>query len=127
MYCVKDITWGIRINGMTNALNTVKKRQHLLALKELGHAPDFEGKNAFMIYQDRAEFQCVDSTVIVDYEGFKKLFLELYHEYKEFPRYLIEMYAEEKEIDPSELNSYLTRGLKKGFISQKNNLFTLRK
>lgn len=123
---VKEITWGIIVKGMTTAVNTVKEKQHALALKELGHAPDFEGNNIFIVYQEPSEFQSANAEIL-EYDQFRDFIAKLSEEYKEFPRYVIEMLTEEKGLESRELNLYLVMAVKEGFLEVKNGLYSLAK
>ena len=117
------------VNGMTNAINTVKEKQNELAQKEMGNGPEFRGSQDFKIVrkQKGKRFQTNDmggESELTD--KFKRMLIEISGMYKEFPDYIIEMMAKNYGIPNSELKLLIKYFLKKGFLIRlENYLYTI--
>ncbi len=107
---VKNITWGIVVNGMTAAVTTVKENQNKLAIKELGQSPDLHTPADFRIASTIDEEESTTTKKrnksVQEGEGYDEIFKEglkqLSKMYKQIPDYLIKMMAEEKLIPLNE-------------------------
>ncbi len=112
------------IDGLTNAIKTVKERQNELALKEMGNRLEFRGSQDFTIVrkQKNKKSQLTNNDNENDYEEkFKKMLMEISKTYKEFPYYIIEVMAENYGIPNSELKILTRYFLKKGFLTRLEN------
>ncbi len=112
------------VNGMTNAVKTVKERQNDLAIKELGTLPEFKSLNDFRITKNIKRISKAIANCIVENDylyKFKKMLIELSEMYSEFPFYIIEMMAEEYGIPDSEVKLMTPMFVKQGILIRLNN------
>lgn len=115
---------GELVNGMTNAVKTVKERQNDLAIKELGTLPEFKSLNDFRITKNMKSIsKTIDNCIIEnDYlYKFKKMLIKLSEMYNEFPFYIIEMMAEDYGIPESEVKLMMTMSIKQGILIRLNS------
>ena len=113
------------VNGMTNAVKTVKEKQNDLALKELGTLPEFKSLNDFRITKNMKSISKTIDNCIVENDylyKFKKMLIELSEMYNEFPFYIIEMMAEDYGIPESEVKLMTTMFVKQGILVRLNNI-----
>ncbi len=110
------------VKGMTNAVKMIKIKQNELAVKKLGHHPDFQTTDGFQIHQ--APSKIINSTQEQNNDAlsrkFRDLLVELSLKHNEFPFYLIEIGADKYNIPSSELKSLTKSFLKKGILISKN-------
>lgn len=134
---VKNITWGVLVKGMTAAVETVKKKQTKLAIKEIGEHPDFHTSTDFSVSstivenihdsnkngnQKALEGEDYDNT-----ERFKEGLEELSKSYKQIPIYLLKMMTEEKLIPSGEGDLLIRKFVHEGMlIPLKNKYFKIK-
>ena len=107
------------VKGMTNAVETVKERQHELAIKELGTAPEFRSFEDFRLHNSpRAKRRKVETSGDEsDYlPRFKEMLIELVDYYTKVPYFAFEIFAEKYNIPDSELKILIHSFQKKGII-----------
>jgi len=111
------------VKGMTNAVKMIKIKQNELAVKELGHHPDFQTTDGFQIHQ--APSKIINSTLEQNNDTlsrkFRDLLVELSLMHKKFPFYLIEIGADKYNIPASELKSLARTFLEQGSLIQTDN------
>jgi len=115
------------VEGMTEAVDRVKLKQHELALIELKREPNFQTTNGFQIHQ--TSLKVVNNTQEDDIlsKKFKDLLSELSLIHDEFPLYVIEIGADKYNIPSSELKLLILNFLKKGIlISKENKIFKVK-
>jgi len=116
------------VKGISTAVETIKRRQDELALKELGMPPQFRALNDFKIIKTVKLQQKIPEKKTDDenYAKFKKLLIELSDLYREFPSYIIDIMAEKYEIPDSEVKLLTRNFLRQGVLIQlKNSLYKL--
>jgi hypothetical protein len=108
------------VNGMTAAVEIVKKKQNEFGKKELGSTPEFRTHGDFTI-----TIKKLDDRTLVDEKSsketssqFRKILTEISLTYKKFPLYTIEIMAEDFGIPSSKLKHLTKRFLKKGILVQ---------
>ncbi|MFX0136290.1 MAG: hypothetical protein ACFFDN_21800 [Candidatus Hodarchaeota archaeon] len=109
------------VNGISVAVELVKKRQNELAVRELGTSPEFRTINDFKILNSvkdkssKKEFLTKVEEGEDYYSKFKQMLIELSKMYLKFPFYTIEMMAENYNIPNSEVkilaNTFQKQGL----------------
>ncbi|MFW9880565.1 MAG: hypothetical protein ACFFG0_46445 [Candidatus Thorarchaeota archaeon] len=108
------------VNGITAAVEMVKKRQDEFGKKELGYSPEFRAFGDFTVAVKNSEVRRVgeeeDSEEM--HIKFKRMLQEIYSTYKKFPLYIIEIMAENYGILDAELKYLIKRFQKKGFLVQ---------
>lgn len=112
------------VNGMTNAINTVKEKQNELAVKESGNNLEFRGWQDFRVVKKQKDIKFHNNEIDSENElteKFKRMLIELSKTYKEFPDYVIEVMAEDYNIPNSEIKVLTRYFLKEGFLIQLDN------
>ncbi|MFW9873345.1 MAG: DUF1922 domain-containing protein [Candidatus Thorarchaeota archaeon] len=108
------------VNGMTAAVEMVKKRQIEFGKKELGYSPEFRAFGDFTVTVKNSEKRRVmekeDSEEMS--VKFKRMLQEIYSTYKKFPLYIIEIMAEDYGISDAKLKYLTKRFQKKGILVQ---------
>lgn len=126
---VSDISnSGEIVNGMTRAVETVKERQHELAIKEMGNAPEFRSFEDFKLPNlSRAKRRKVETSGEEnDYlPQFKKMLIKLVELYIKVPYYGFEIFAEDYNIPKSELKILFHSFLKRGVITKDNQEYRI--
>jgi len=126
---VSDISnSGEIVNGMTNAVETVKERQHELALRELGTAPNFTAFGGYKINNlpkvKRGKVETPREAN--DYlPQFKEMLIELVEYYTKVPYYGFEIFADNYNIPKSELEILFRSFLKRGVIIKDNQEYRI--
>ena len=116
------------VSGITAAVETIKRRQGELAIKELGRAPDLRLPNEFSVVNKCPDFSAVapetskkNKNKVKDdedfTEAFQKVLLKLSRSYSKFPAYLLEMISEEFAIPSAEVQLLTARFLNQGILS----------
>ncbi|MFX0167311.1 MAG: DUF1922 domain-containing protein [Candidatus Hodarchaeota archaeon] len=117
------------VNGMSAAVEMVKKRQNELGKKELGHSPELRAFGDFTVAVKKSEDRIRDGDGSSEdtIRQFEKMLKEIYSTYKKFPLYIIEIIADNYGIPASELE-VLTRSFqKKGILIRLNdNSYTVK-
>ena len=110
------------INGLTNAIKTVKEKQNEVALKEMGNPLEFRGSQDFKIVRKQKikSYQPNDRGGQLT-ETFKRMLIDLSKTYKEFPYYILEVIADNYGIPDSEIKMLTRYFLKQGFLIRLNN------
>ena len=124
---VSKIIDGVEIvNGISNAVELVKKKQNDFALKKLGSEPDFRTLGDFKIFKKVKDKKKTISTYSIDnyYEKFKQILCNLSARYNSFPYYMIEIMAENYGIPKSEIKLLIRKLRKQGFLIQLNDDYT---
>lgn len=110
------------VNGISTAVELVKKKQDELAFRELGDSPEFRTVNDFKIAESH-EDKNVKSEIIDNkdneeeyYSKFKRMLIELSNTYPKFPFYIIEMMAENHNIPNSEVKLLAKTFQKQGLL-----------
>ncbi|MHA1534084.1 MAG: DUF1922 domain-containing protein [Promethearchaeota archaeon] len=103
------------VSGMTEALNTVKRKQNELA------TPEFRSRNDFVVATHsvvRLKIRKNDLKNKNQENDYKQKFTEMLFElsklYKRFPKYMLEIMAEDYKIPPIELVSLIRSAKKSG-------------
>ena len=124
------INSGEIVNGMTNALNTVKQKQAEFGLIKGGDTPEFRVAGDFkssrkVVFTSASKIKELD--VNEDYSAnFKRLLSEVSRSYKKFPYYIIEIMAEEYNIPNNKLKILIPDFLRRGFLKRvRENLFKI--
>jgi hypothetical protein len=108
---------GEMIEGMTAAVDFVKKRQNELAIKELGHTPEFRAFGDFKVTTLNPKNQCRGESD----SKFEELLEEISTKYKKFPLYIIEIMAENYGITNADLKDLIKSFKKQGVLVQVNS------
>ena len=103
--------------GMTEAVNTVKRKQNELATPEFRSGSDFV-VSANISAQPRSKKKSVkNNDQETDYEKkFTEMVLELSRRYKRFPIYMLEIMTENYGIPATELKIQITQAKKSGML-----------
>jgi len=111
------LTDGEVVFGMTEAVNTVKRKQNELA------TPEFRSGSDFVVATNTIARPKSSVTVVRnedqenDYEEkFMEMLLELSKRYKRYPKYLLEIMAENYGIPAIELNTLIRSAKKSGML-----------
>ncbi len=106
------------VNGMTEAVNTVKRKQNELATPEFRSGSDFV-VTTNSIVQPKSKIKLVkDEDQEVDYgQKFTEMVLEISKLYKRFPKYLLEIMAEDYGIPALELKTLIRSAKKSGILN----------
>ena len=93
------------MTGMTKAVETVKTRQHELAIKEMGITPEFRAIDDFTMKSRQKKIIDIDAcNDDNDFSSrFNKMLQEISRSYSFFPYYVLEIMAENFDIPISEL------------------------
>ena len=113
---------GVVVYGMTEAVNTVKRKQNELATPEFRSGSDFVvTTNSIVQPKSRVNF-VRDEDQEVDYgQKFTEMVLEISKLYKRFPKYLLEIMAEDYGIPPIELKTLIRSAKKSGELIKNGN------
>ena len=128
---VSDISdSGEIVNGMTRAVETVKERQHELAIQELGTAPNFTAPKDFRLLnppknrRKKIETSGDESDYLPQ---FKNMLLELVDLYTKVPYYVFDIFADNYNIPESELKILIRLFQKKGvIILDEDNMYRIK-
>jgi len=107
------------VKGMTRVVETVKEKQHELAIKELGTAPEFRSFGDFRLHNlSRNKKKEVETfREEIDYlPQFKKMLIKLVELYTKVPYFAFEIFAENYNIPKAELKILFHFFQKKGVI-----------
>jgi len=112
------INTGEFVNGITAAVEMVKKRQDEFGKKELGHTPEFRAFGDFKVATQKSKNVFVDDDESSEETTtqFKKMLKEISSTYKKFPLYIIEVMAENYGIPIAELKNLTKSFQKKGIL-----------
>jgi len=103
----KIIDSGEIVNGMTAAVEEVKKKQNEFGISELGHGPELRAFSDFKVAgppSQNKEQKEVDIDSEEEFsEQFTRLLKEIGSTYKTFPAYVIEVMADNYMIPHSQL------------------------
>ena len=108
------------VNGMTETVNTVKRKQNEIAIPEFRSGSDFViathsgiRPNSFRLKSNVIELKEGDQEI--DYSGkFNDMLLELSKLYKRFPEYLLEIKTDDYGIPKSELMFLIRNAIESG-------------
>lgn len=122
---VSDISnSGEIVNGMTNAVETVKERQHELAIRELGTTPEFRSLDDFKVHttersnrKERIEISNIDNDFIPQ---FIRMLSKMIDIYTKVPYYAFEIFADNYNIPEAELKILIRLFQRKGIIIKDN-------
>ena len=116
----KILNSGEIVNGMTAAVETVKKQQDEFGKKELGHTPQFRAFGDFTvaIKKSKGITENNEESNEETTSQFKKMLKEIASTYKKFPLYIIEIMAENYGIPTSKLKRLTKSFQKKGILVQ---------
>jgi tRNA G26 N,N-dimethylase Trm1 len=122
----KLIICGEIINGISNAVELVKKKQNELAVKELGSEPDFRTLGDFRISRKMVSQKRVINFNSNNnyYEKFKQILYNLSETHKSFPYYMIEILGENIGISQLEIKLIVRKLRKQGFLIRNNGDYT---
>ena len=114
----KILNSGEIVNGMTAAVEMVKKRQDEFGKKELGHTPQFRAFGDFAVAVKKSKNLSVgdDESSEEITRQFGKMLKEIFSTYKRFPLYIIEIMADGYGIFNSELKKLIRSFQKKGIL-----------
>ncbi len=105
------------VNGISTAVEMVKKRQNELAIDELGGKPDLLTSQSFKKARESSFSNYKEENEGLDqYEEFKRLLIKKTKRFTDFPRYVIELVAEESGLTKSEREKYLRILIKKRIL-----------
>ncbi len=118
---------GETIKGISNAVELVKKKQHKLAIKELGSEPEFRSSGDFKVATN-VNYNKKTSLFEMNEGDYSKKFEHMIYNLSEthntFPYYIIEIMAENYGIPQLEVK-LLTRKLqRKGLLIRKNGEYS---
>lgn len=121
---VSDISnSGEIVNGMTLAVETVKERQHELAIREIGTAPGFSSFGDFKIHNSSGAKRRKVETPEEENNympQFKEMLIDLVDLYIKAPYFAFEVFAENYNIPESEFKILFHFFQKKGIIIKDN-------
>lgn len=105
------------VNGISVAVETVKKRQNELAFEKLGGEPDLLTSQSFKKPRTPSFISQTEREQNLDkYEKFKRLLLKKTKRFPKFPRYVLDFTAEEMNLSKSERDKYIGLLIKKEII-----------
>ena len=111
------LTDGVVVNGMTEAVNTVKRKQNELGTPEFRSGIDFVvSTNSIARPKSRLKAEKKEDQEIDYDEKFTEMLLELSKLYKRFPKYMLEIMAEDYGIPTIELKSLIWSAKKSGML-----------
>ena len=103
------------VNGMTEAVNTVKRKQNEITIPEFRSGSDFVIVSKKIVKPKNKEKELRENEEDIDYSNkFTEVLLELSRLYKKFPKYLIEIKAEDYQIPSHVLNNLIRSAIKSG-------------
>jgi transcription elongation factor Elf1 len=96
------------VNGMSAAIEMVKKRQNELAIEKLGGDPDLLTTQSFKKVKEPSFTTYKEGKEESDkYEKFKRVLIKRTKRFSEFPKYVIDILAEEIGISQSEKEKFI--------------------
>lgn len=109
------------VNGISTAVELVKKRQDEFAITELGTSPEFRTPCDFKIAKsvtENSKKEIIDKEEDEEdyYYKFKQMLIELSTLYKKFPFYIIELMTENYNIPNSEVKLLAKTFQKQGLL-----------
>jgi len=105
------------VDGMTEAVNTVRMKQNELATPDFRSGSDFVVATRRVVKSKHIEKPLKSKDQEVNYaKKFNKLLEKLSALYKQFPHYMIEMMAEDYEIPAIELKTLINNAKKSGIL-----------
>ena len=105
------------VSGMTEAVNTVKRKQNVLAIPEFRSGSDFVVATlSVTLPKSRAKAVKNEDQIINYKENFTEMLFELSKLYKRFPKYMLEIMAEDYEIPAIELKTLIRNAKKSGML-----------
>jgi len=112
------INTGEFVNGITAAVEMVKKRQDEFGKKELGHTPEFRAFGDFTVAVKKLKDIAVNGAESSEdtTRQFRKMLFEISAMYKKFPIYIIEVMADNYGIPASELKNLAKNFQKQGIL-----------
>ncbi|MFX1532341.1 MAG: hypothetical protein ACFFBC_14585, partial [Promethearchaeota archaeon] len=113
------------VNGITTAVEMVKKRQAEFGKKELGHIPEFRAFGDFTVAVKKSKGLTENNEESNEEttSQFKNVLKEIASAYKKFPLYVIEVMAEEYGIVRSKLKHLTKCFQKKGILIRLDDYF----
>ena len=112
------------VEGMTAAVQRVKEKQNILAVKELGYSPAFQTKNEFKLAKTPAKTPKLSDTGD-DYQEnstkFLKILGNIRESYSRFPFQVLEMLAIEEKLPVSELRILVKEAQQKGTLTKEQD------
>lgn len=111
---------GELVSGMTEAVNTVKRKQNELATPEFRSGGDFVVATHSVARPKSMKNALESKDQEIDYTPkFNEMLFELSRLYKKFPRYMLDIMAEDYKIPPIELVSLIRSAKKSGMLIKK--------
>jgi len=105
------------VSGMTEAVNTVKRKQNELATPEFRSGSDFVVAAHGVARLKSRKNALKNKDKDIDYmRKFNEMLFELSRLYKRFPRYMLEIMAEDYKIPPIELTTLIRNAKKSGML-----------
>jgi hypothetical protein len=106
------------VQGITDAVNTLKRKQNALAI------PEFRSQNDFVLETNRKtrnskfipDSKDINLNESDDENKFKSLLNNLSKQYPKFPVYMIDIMAKDAGIPPLEIPLLIDKFAKKGFL-----------
>jgi transcription elongation factor Elf1 len=112
------------INGISAAVEMVKKRQNELAIETLGGDPDLLTTQSFKKVKEPSFTTYKEGEESNKYEKFKRSLIKKTNRFSEFPKYVIDLIAEEIALSEPEKRKYIGLLTKEGIlISIKNDFY----
>lgn len=113
------------VNGISAAVEMVKKRQNKLAIETLGGDPDLLTTQSFKKVKEPSFTTYKEGKEDSDnYEKFKRSLIKKTNRFSEFPKYVIDLIAEEIALSQPEKRKYIGLLTKEGIlISIKNDFY----
>jgi hypothetical protein len=105
------------VSGMTEAVNTVKRKQNELATPEFRSGSDFI-VTTHSVTSSKSRINSLKNNVQeINYKHeFNEMLFELSRLYKRFPKYMIEIMAEDYQIPSIELKALIRSAKKDGML-----------
>lgn len=115
---VRDILKnGEVVSGMTEAVNTVKRKQNELATPEFRSGSDFIVATHSVARPKSRINALKNNDQEIDYRHkFNEMLFELSRLYKRFPKYMLEIMAEDYQIPSIELKTLIRSAIKTGVL-----------
>lgn len=110
------------VSGMTEAVNTVKRKQNELAMPEFRSGSDFVVATQSVVQPKKKVNQVRIEDQEINYaEKFSAMLVELSNLYNRFPKYMIEIMAEDYQIPQIELKNLIRNAKKSGELTKNDD------
>jgi hypothetical protein len=112
------------VSGMTEALNTVKRKQNELATPEFRSESDFVVATHSVVRPKIRKNDLKNKNQEIDYkQKFTEMLFELSKLYKRFPKYMLEIMSEDYGIPAIELKTLIRNAKKSGMVIKNDEYY----